>query len=455
MSTIRRRASTAAGITAGAALVASSFAIYALVRLALLGVFDEGLMTRAHGLIEAIEIDDERAAIEVPEHLALPEGYAYEIRTHAGGIIAGAPVLVASGDGEAAEGLVAACRMSDGRSARLAVISGMVRHDAGGKPTASDKVTARVLRDTTELDATLTRLAWVLAVVAALAGAAVVGVMRVVMRGALRPLDRLSGQIADLRDGWEAGSISVVNLPGELAPIVGRLNELLDRLRHAFAKEKSFNAAIAHELRTPLAGLRTTIEVCQTRERMPEEYRRTLGTCQRICAELQGMTERLLTLAKADAGQMQARPQPVDLRALLDGCWLAASAKARERAIAPAWSLDGTGFIHADPDLLRIVVQNLIDNAVSHGASASTVTIEAIMNDQGARVRVANPGCRLAPEEVPRVFERFWRGDSARSGAEHCGLGLALCHDLVRLMGGTIAASVTEGVFVVEVRLPR
>jgi signal transduction histidine kinase len=108
-----------------------------------------------------------------------------------------------------------------------------------------------------------------------------------------------------------------------------------------------------------------------------------------------------------------------------------------------------------DPDRIRVVFQNLVDNAVSHADRGGAVRIAVTAGDATAVVRIANTGSRIGGDAVAHVFDRFWRGDAARTAGEHAGLGLALCKKLVDLVGGTIAVDASVGgEFAVTVRLP-
>jgi two-component system heavy metal sensor histidine kinase CusS len=112
-------------------------------------------------------------------------------------------------------------------------------------------------------------------------------------------------------------------------------------------------------------------------------------------------------------------------------------------------------FADTDHELLRLIAANLFDNAVEHADQGGEITVSWAAEGGRARLTIANSGCALGPEQAARVFERFWRGDAGRGATgRHCGLGLALCRDLARVLGGAIAASVEAGRFVVRLGLP-
>jgi two-component system sensor histidine kinase BaeS len=109
------------------------------------------------------------------------------------------------------------------------------------------------------------------------------------------------------------------------------------------------------------------------------------------------------------------------------------------------WRTPSPVFAESDAVRMRIVATNLLDNAVSYVDEGGTVTIAASSGQGSARLSVSNTGCTIGPDDVPRIFDRFWRGDRSRAVGMHCGLGLALCQRIAVLLGGTIAAEAEKG----------
>jgi two-component system heavy metal sensor histidine kinase CusS len=458
MTSIRGRVLAGAMATAGVVLAGSGAAVYLLLRASLLDEFDAGLQLQARSLAAMVDAHVEGGRVRY--HPEIPEDWrsmAYVLRGEGGAIIVrSAPAAAAGLVPGAAAGVVGALRLPDGapgRSGTWTFTAGEEAEDvAPGAPAPTIEVTTA--RSAAGVEQALRRLAWVLASVTAAACAVAGVVMGWILTRALAPLDQLATRIAGL-DDRSLGTPLPLPEQRELAPVVARLNALLAGLDQAFAKEKSFNAAIAHELRTPLAGLLTTIEVCRSRERAPEEYREALAACQAMAGELRAMIERLLLLAKLDAGLVAITPRAVALPELLADCWAPQAAVAAARGLAVEWSHGHAGPLVTDRECLRMVVANLLDNAVSHAAAPGAVRI-ATSDEAGALVlAVRNPAAALPPAALGRIFDRFWRGDAARAATgRHCGLGLSLCHDLVAALGGTIAATSAEGSFLVTVRLP-
>ncbi len=458
MTSIRGRVLAGAIATAGMVLAASGCAVYVLLRASLLGEFDAGLQLQARSLAAMVEahVDGGRVRYhpEIPEDW---QGMAYVLRGADGGIIVrSAPAVAAGLDPGATVGVVGTLRLPNGAPARFAtwIFTAAAEADDAvpGAPAPTIAVTTARAADGIEL--ALSRLRWVLASVTAVACVVAGVVMGWILTRALAPLDQLAERIASL-DDRSLGTRLPLPEQRELAPVISRLNALLAGLDQAFAKEKSFNAAIAHELRTPLAGLLTTIEVCRSRERAPEEYREALASCQAMAGELRAMIERLLLLAKLDAGLVAISPRAVAVPELLADCWAPQAGAAAARGLAAHWSHGHAGAVVTDRECLRMVIANLLDNAVSHAEAPGTVHI-ATCDQAGALViEVRNAAATLPPSAVGRIFDRFWRGDAARAATgRHCGLGLSLCHDLVAALGGTIAATSVDRWFTVTVRLP-
>ncbi len=166
------------------------------------------------------------------------------------------------------------------------------------------------------------------------------------------------------------------------------------------------------------------------------------------------MIENLLTLARAEAGRMQVMSQPVDLNALLRQCWMVHVDRATARGLKVSWNIRDGITLNSDREMLRLLLHNLLDNAVSHADPNGRVVIVTSSRPDGVELSVANSGSRVAAADAEHVFDRLWRGDQSRTQTGlHCGLGLALCRQIVEALGGTIGAQTeTGGEFVVTVR---
>ena len=191
------------------------------------------------------------------------------------------------------------------------------------------------------------------------------------------------------------------------------------------------------------------------RERGPAEYSEALRDSLDIVERLQGMVERLLTLARLDSGQTTFSRDTVRLAELVQACWEPAFLRAAKRGVAFENRIPRGLSCRTDEDSLLMVLANLMENAKEYTNERGRIWASGREVDDGVEIAIANTGCTLTEEERAEVFERFWRADISRKDTGlHCGLGLTLARRLVTALGGEIGASVDgEGVFSVTILL--
>jgi signal transduction histidine kinase len=317
-------------------------------------------------------------------------------------------------------------------------------------------VTISVARDTSDLNHTLQRLGWLLFSVSLAAALLSVFILFVVIVFSLKPFEALSAQISRIDASNVSDSGALTCSIKELDPVVNRLNELLERLDKAFEHEKAFTADVAHELRTPLAGLSSAMEVCTSRYRDEASYREVISKCLDTTHAMQSMVENLLAFARAESGHLPLQIGSLDLLRFVADCWRPFEDHADRRRLRVEWPHDLQPIVvETDREQLRLVLCNLFDNAVRHSDQGGTVTIEAARDTKEAVLALRNTGCKVPPEDVEKVFARFWKHDAARTeGPRHCGIGLPLCRRIVDALGGSIGAAVSGGSFTVTLRLP-
>jgi len=278
------------------------------------------------------------------------------------------------------------------------------------------------------------------------------------VRSGLSPLHRLSeavGQVSpkDFRLPFDEPS-----LPQELKPIVERLTGTLGQLQRLFAREKQAAADISHELRTPLAALLTTIEVALKKARTPEEYREILRDCHVTGQQMNHLVERLLTLARLDAGVDALRPREVDVAALAEQCTTMVRPLAEVKGLQLRLERNGPISMHTDPDKLREIVTNLLHNAIAYNRPHGSVGVAVSAHDGKLCLEVTDTGIGMGSEAREHIFDRFYREDSSRHAeGMHAGLGLSIVKGYTDLMGGTIHVDSVEGqgsTFRVELPLP-
>jgi heavy metal sensor kinase len=273
------------------------------------------------------------------------------------------------------------------------------------------------------------------------------------VRLGLAPLRRLSDAVSRISVRDFRLPLDQPRLPAELRPIGERLSETLGLLKRAFAREQQATADISHELRTPLAALLATTELALRKPRSAEEYRELIQDCRLSAEQMNQAVERLLTLARLDAGVDRLRPRPVDVAGLAEQCAALVRPLAEARGLhlhvvnnCPSSPAGGTAWVTTDPDKLREVITNLLHNAIQYNRPEGAVEVTVAREDGLLKVEVRDTGIGITPEAREHIFERFFRADPARaSDSLHAGLGLAIVKEYVDLMGGTVAVDSTEG----------
>jgi two-component system heavy metal sensor histidine kinase CusS len=209
---------------------------------------------------------------------------------------------------------------------------------------------------------------------------------------------------------------------------------MLKRLDDSFTRLSQFSADLAHELRTPIANMMGEAQVALSRDRSPGEYREiiesTIGECERLAR----IVDNLLFVARVDAAREPIARQRFDARAAVEKIAAFYQMIADDHHVAISCS--GEGQIHADPALFERAVGNLVDNALRFTPENGSIQIALSEHMADFEVAVSDNGCGIAPEHLPRVFDRFYRADSSRS-SYGAGLGLALVKSIVDLHGGS------------------
>lgn len=468
MWSIRRRLIVGALIATGVLLLAAGVALDRALRAALVSEFDAALAARARSLAALVERDEGSIEMELPPELeagAQPEAGPeyFELRDSDGRVVRRSKSL-SGGNPETqllppAADLATPWTMPGGGSARAVGLCFVPRSDefaTDPESLAPAAMTLVVARDTAALDRLLTRLRGTIAGVAAAACAAAVCVLLWVVHRGLGPLRTIALRIERVQPDELAARIDMRRVPNELAPLVQKLNDLLARLESAFERERAFAADAAHELRTPIAGLRASLEVALTRPRPAEELRATIEDGLQSTRHMQVLVEALLVLARLEAGHVKLNPESFDLVALLRHCGDALVETAGRRRVTVSWRTPDCLLIRADRARIARVLANLLDNAVSYADEGGWVEIAAERRPGAAAVTIANAASGLAAEALPRMFDRFWRGDASRHDAgTHFGLGLALVRRLVDALGGELSTELpAPGVFRVCLVMP-
>lgn len=314
-------------------------------------------------------------------------------------------------------------------------------------------ITATLSLDTGDDDRLLRRLALTLAASAALGAFLVsLGGFLLVRRGLL-PVRDLVEQTSQLAADTLRRQLDGSRQPDELKPLVEQFNALLQRLSRAYEQLEAFNADVAHELCTPLTTLISSTELALRKNRSVGELREVLGSNLEDLQRLAGIVQDMLFLSQADRGA-QARRVRVPSLALLATSVVEYHEAALEEAGVKI-EITGDATAEVDPGLLRRALSNLVGNATRYATRGSVLSLEiAELPAGGVRVVVVNQGPNIPSSDLPRLFDRFFRGDSARGdGAAHHGLGLAIVAAIARMHGGQPMAVSADGKTVIGLSL--
>jgi heavy metal sensor kinase len=236
----------------------------------------------------------------------------------------------------------------------------------------------------------------------------------------------------------------------ELDQLSQTINHLLDRIAAYLRQSREFTANAAHELRSPLTALQSSLEIALNADRTTEEYKEVLAVLLEECGQMRVLVNQLLLLAEEDTGQLRLHSQALRLDQII------ASSLEMFQAVAEAADVELTVrrlepvLIQGDGNRLWQVVNNLIDNAIKFTPARGRVSVDCRLDGDRHEcvLEVADTGPGIAPHELPHIFERFYQGDKARqreTSARGLGLGLSICQAVVAAHGGTIEVASTLG----------
>jgi signal transduction histidine kinase len=303
-----------------------------------------------------------------------------------------------------------------------------------------------VARDAEPAHRALARLRWVLATGSLLTlGLGFVLIERAI-RSSLRPIDQLSSQVQD-RAGHQLDAALDLpeDLPLELTGLATNFDLLLTRVAAIRQRERDFIRHAAHELRTPIAGLRATTDLALSQSRDAAAYAAHLASCQKTAVELGELVKRLSAIARIGTAASPALKEKVDLSALAADSLSQFLSRMTERDLSVENTTKGKNLAAlGDPALVRIVLNNLFDNAVSYAVRGGRIVVAGRSNADGVEIAVANT-VEDFPEDPDRLFEPLFRREESRhDAASHLGIGLTLSLEAARAMGGSLRVGKTE-----------
>jgi two-component system heavy metal sensor histidine kinase CusS len=350
-----------------------------------------------------------------PDHMALPPFHIVPVARHIG---LGALYEGQRPDGVRMRWVAAQAQIGDGREVVEIIAAHVMTQEA------------RVL------SAYLARV-WITVIAAILV--TLVLAYWVASRGLL-PLRLMADKAAEISPNRMSTRLEVAGAPAELQSLAVSFNAMLDRIEHGYERLVQFSADLAHELRTPIGVLIGETQVALAQERSLTEYRNVLESNLEELERLSRIAQNILFLAQADHGQQRIDRERIDIRNELAAIVDYFDNIADERGIT--FQIDASGEMLANAIMCRRAISNVVVNAVRYADEGSVVRMHGRGDETGARIVIGNLGPRIAGDELARLFDRFYRGDAARSGhTESSGLGLSIVQAIMRLHDGSVAAT--------------
>ncbi len=282
---------------------------------------------------------------------------------------------------------------------------------------------------------------------------------------AFDPIDRIIRTAQSISAQHLDKRLDIGKVDDEITRLSGTLNEMFNRIEEAFKLQKQFTADASHELKTPLTILLGEIEVALNNPRTTEDYQNILTSAVEEIRRITNIVDDLLTIARLESGQLRFQKRPIRVDELLLDAISRASGYASQHSISINYEvLNKSGheseevFVEGDRDKLLSVFINLLDNAIKYSHRDSTIRVVQIIEEKFARLEIIDKGIGISPQNLPHVFDRFYRADKSRSanGSQRgSGLGLSISKFLVEAHSGTITLESVEGEgTTVIVRLP-
>lgn len=427
----------------------------------LLDQFDRNLLNKANTfaslteVTETGEIDFEFAEFPVSEYEASPGAEYYQVWKAEGGVLLRSPSLH-SADLTRLEGVEIPPRIEDirlpdgrrGRATSLVFSPHLPQEAAKGIQQASDseRFLLVMARSREELDATLQTL---LSGVLMLGFLSLVGTAVVVwwtVGHALLPLNKIARETEKLDANDLNHRFPTDNIPGELWPISLRLNELFTRLEAAFQRERRFSADISHELRTPIAELRTLTEVWLQQASAPmdkEDPNPYFQDALEITKRMERLVDTLLALVRCQSERQTISEETFDLSALVEEVWVNYQEEAKARGLLWEICHPQEALVWTDRPLLSAIFSNLFSNGMAYTPRGGHFGcyVDARHDQPEITITFLNTSRDLAPDDLDHFCKPFWQKDPSRSGDDHSGLGLSLVRAYAQLLNLNIQIS--------------
>ena len=262
---------------------------------------------------------------------------------------------------------------------------------------------------------------------------------------ALKPVQQITKTAQNI-EGSDLSQRINVKTDDELGMLASTLNEMIGRLEESFNRQRQFTADASHELRTPLAIMQAEATLALSKERAPDDYRKSLETISQESDYMSSVIGKLLFLARSDAGKEQLTFEDVELKGLITGLASNIEALAQDKGIKFAVDAHEELMVSGDKVKLRQLFINILENAVRYTPADGLISVSLVKQESNAVVSISDTGIGIPPEHLPHIFERFYRVDKARARADGgVGLGLAIAKIIAESHKGTITVASEVG----------
>jgi two-component system heavy metal sensor histidine kinase CusS len=275
-------------------------------------------------------------------------------------------------------------------------------------------------------------------------------------RSVMAPVAEITDQAEGVLPGTVGQRITAHQHVEELNRLVTVLNRMLERLDRGLLAQRRIIGDVGHDLRTPITALRGEVEVTLRHQRTPERYEGVLRSVLEEVNHLGTLSDTLLLLARIEAGDLRPNPVSTEIETIVGGAVQRVRPRVAGRRLHYEPGANGAGVAVVDGRMMGLVLDHLLDNAVRHTPPDTTVVVRLHGGPEAVDIAVEDDGEGVPDDVLPHLFERFYRGDSARGRGAGAGLGLTVAAAIVQAHGGTIQAARAAGRGLrVTVRLPR
>lgn len=332
-----------------------------------------------------------------------------------------------------------------------------ISEDAEDNRVLPIKIHLVVAHNCSEIESVLTKLKHNVFLVGIILSILVLIVVTIIVTKSMKPVGLISNEIRDVEIDKSDKLLDISKTPKELYPVVNRVNELVTRVREAIQNERNFTSNAAHELRNPLAALRTQLEVELNNPSLDEESCETLSNILNLQNHMERVVTSLLLLARLDSGSEEVSFVDIPLSSFIKKTWKPFFDRAFQKNVKLSWDMAESDIsILNDPILFGILLSNLFDNAVSHIPEKGKLDIKSIVSNNGVKIVISNTNPGVTASDINFIVTRFGRKNANfNESSGHSGIGFNICERIVKgHLGGEMAVEVDNEWFTVILEFP-